>query len=241
MTNIHFVTYATHETGMFRKLIDNKYGVEIKVLGMGTKWNGFMDKIRGVNEYSTEVAEKSEKDIIVFIDGFDTIIGKNVNSLIEKFQKYNCDILVSEEPRIKYISQKLFGNYPTIANSGMYMGYAKNIKRMTDLILERETKDDQEALNFCINTFNDELNARIDTEKEIFYNNPFISIFCSKNEPKCYFKSYPGGNNNTLSYRLFRLRRAVWDYYPYFKVELFSLLIIILLIVAITKKCRVVK
>lgn len=240
MTNIHFVTYATHETGMFRKLVDNKYGVEIKVLGMGTKWNGFMDKIKGVNEYSAEIAEKSPEDIIVFIDGFDTIIGKNVNSLLEKFKKYNCDILVSEEPRIKYISQKLFGNYPTIANSGMYMGYATKIKRMTDLILERETRDDQEALNYCINTFTDDLNARIDTDKEIFYNNPFIS-FCSKKEPNCFFKSYPGGNNNTLSYRMFRLRRAVWDYYPYFKYELFSLLIIILLIVLITKKCRVVK
>ncbi len=58
MSKIHFVTYATHETGMFRKLIDNKYGVEIKVLGMGTKWNGFMDKILGVNKYSEEI--KSE-------------------------------------------------------------------------------------------------------------------------------------------------------------------------------------
>ncbi len=54
---------------------------------------------------------------------------------------------------------------------------------MTDRILERDTRDDQEALNFCINTYNDELNARIDTEKEIFYNNPFISFWCSKKEP----------------------------------------------------------
>ena len=30
-----------------------------------------MDKIRGVNEYSAEIAEKSPDDIIVFIDGFD--------------------------------------------------------------------------------------------------------------------------------------------------------------------------
>ncbi len=74
MANIHFVTYATHFTlECFRKLIDNKFGVEIKVLGMGTKRNGFMDKIRGVNEYSAEIAEKSPEDIIVFIDGFDTI------------------------------------------------------------------------------------------------------------------------------------------------------------------------
>ena len=61
MTNIHFVTYATHETGMFRKLVDNKYGVEIKVLGMGTKWNGFMDKIKGVNEYSMKLPKQQKR------------------------------------------------------------------------------------------------------------------------------------------------------------------------------------
>ncbi len=87
-------------------------------------------------------------------------LDQNINSLIEKFKKYNCDILVSEEPRIKYISEKLFGNYPTIANSGMYMVMLIKVKKMTDLILERETRDDQEALNFCINTYNDELNVR---------------------------------------------------------------------------------
>ena len=56
MSKIHFVTYATHETGMFRKLIDNKYGVEIKV---GMVLNGMvLDKIRGVNKYSEEIGSE---------------------------------------------------------------------------------------------------------------------------------------------------------------------------------------
>ena len=48
MNEIHYITYANKKFGMFEKLINNKYNVNFIVLGMGTKWNGYMDKIKGI-------------------------------------------------------------------------------------------------------------------------------------------------------------------------------------------------
>ena len=44
---IQVVTYATHSQGMFDELMNNQYGVDVKVLGWGEKWNGFKDKFIG--------------------------------------------------------------------------------------------------------------------------------------------------------------------------------------------------
>ena len=44
---IHVLTFATHAEGNFNNMINNKYGIKIKVLGWGKKWTGFRMK----NEY----------------------------------------------------------------------------------------------------------------------------------------------------------------------------------------------
>ena len=41
-------------------------------------------------------------------------------------------------------------------------------------MLNLDTRDDQEALNYCIYNFKDEFNTKIDIEKKIFYNFPFL-------------------------------------------------------------------
>ena len=56
---IHYITYATHSMGMFENLVNNKYNIEIKVLGWGTKWNGFLDKVK--NDYDPEELKLSFK------------------------------------------------------------------------------------------------------------------------------------------------------------------------------------
>ena len=49
--SIEVVTYANKSSGMFEELVNNEHGVKVKVLGMGKKWNGFLDKYKGVLEY----------------------------------------------------------------------------------------------------------------------------------------------------------------------------------------------
>ena len=39
--NIHIITYATHNEGLFDTLINNEYNIDITVLGFGNEWGGF--------------------------------------------------------------------------------------------------------------------------------------------------------------------------------------------------------
>ena len=48
---VEIVTYANKSFGMFEELVNNDFGVKVKVLGMGKKWNGFLDKYKGLLEY----------------------------------------------------------------------------------------------------------------------------------------------------------------------------------------------
>ena len=80
------ITYATHSEGLFDELINNKYNIPIIVLGYGEKWNGFMDKFKKVYKY---IKELPDKEIIVFIDGFDTRINQPYNTIKQRFLNLN--------------------------------------------------------------------------------------------------------------------------------------------------------
>jgi len=221
---IHYITYATHSMGMFENLVNNKYNIEIKVLGWGTKWNGFLDKVKSILEYSKKV---SKKDIIIYLDGFDTKIDKEPKNIEKLFKSFNCDILVSEHPIFinKYIMKKVFGEGKdgVIANAGLYMGYAYKIKELCEAILKKKTSDDQRALNLIL----DDFNLKIDTDNIIFKND----IYNKNKKTNALFISYPGGSNGTLHFKLSRYRRAIFEYGPFFKLEILFILIIIIVII----------
>ena len=226
MNKVHFITYATHESGTFIKLINNKFQIKINVLGFGTKWNGFMDKINGVLDFTKKV---NDNEIIIFLDGFDTIINKNVNKLLETFLKFNCSILVSKHPSNTYIEKKIFGHYDIIANSGMYIGYANKIKLLCEKMIKLNMKDDQRALNYCIYNYK-ELNAKIDINNIIFTNHPIVSGIFNNKLYNSYFVSYPGGSQLSINYKIDRYLRSIHNYMYFLIYEIILILIIIFLI-----------
>ena len=136
-------------------------------MGYGTKWNGFIDKFKKVYKY---IKELPDEEIIVFIDGFDTHINQPYNIIKQRFLNLNSDIVLSKESAIfgNYITKKLFGTCKdnVIANSGLYMGYNKDIKNLLKYILETEySNDDQRNLNEVCSKFN---NIKIDKKKHYF-------------------------------------------------------------------------
>ena len=143
--SVEVVTYANKSVGMFEQLINNDHGVKVKVIGMGKKWNGFLDKYKGVLEY---METKKDDDIIVFLDGFDTIINKDISNVKSLFESYECKILVSKHPDILDTG---FG-FPKcdnkhVASSGMYMGYVKHLTILLKETLKPKCQDDQYNLN----------------------------------------------------------------------------------------------
>ena len=229
---LHIVTYATHKTGRFEELINNKYNLNITVLGFGTKWKGYNDKIIGLQKFCKKI---NKKDIIVFIDAFDTIINKNPKNLLKEFKKFNTNILVSKHPSSNdYITIKIFGNFEVIANAGMYMGYVEDLELLCKEILDRNINDDQIALNQCIYNPKKKLNIKIDENNIIFKNHPIYNFFTNDTYDS-FFVSYPGGSQNSFRYKLNRYRRALSEYLHFFKLEALILLLLILIIKLILK------
>lgn len=201
---LEIVTYATHRQGKLDELIQNKYNIPIKVLGMGKKWNGFKDKTIGVYEY---IKNKNDHEIIVYIDGFDSIINKNINNLEHLFNKFNCGILISKDsiPFGYFLSKRIFGSCNgSFLNSGMYMGKVKYLKDLLYKSLQHSCKDDQIVLT---NTCRHVDYLKIDENNVIFEN--VIPLY-KNHESSAIFVSYPG------SISIHRVFRAIKEYSQFF-------------------------
>lgn len=214
------VTYATHSYGTFEEIINNPHGVKVDVLGMDSKWLGFMDKIKGVYQYCQKL---SDDEIVVFIDGFDSTIIKSLDGLEKVFNTLNCGVLLSNNPKIlgKYINNKIFGTCKNgiTANSGLYMGTVYYLKIFLKATLEEEYEDDQTNFNSVCSQFDW---VKVDEDNLIFYNKEL------NDDPNwvpdgVYFKSAPGSPS------IQRYVRSIYEYGYFFKLEILVLILILFL------------
>lgn len=226
MEKINIITYATHSDGLFEKLINNKYNIEITVLGWGTKWQNYKDsKAKGIYNY---IIKQPKNAITVYLDGFDTLINKNIDNLINDFKKQNCKILLSKDCHYfdnkvlkKWVYKKNFEEFENIKlNAGMFMGYNKNLINLFNCILNDIDKDDQKSFNKCINVDN----IKIDINETIFKNTN--RNYYDNNNIKSYFISFPGGAYNK-SYGFKRILRMPREYGKNYINELLIYILII--------------
>jgi hypothetical protein len=209
------VTYATHSEGSFEELVHNKFGVEVTVLGMGTKWNGFMDKIEGVLGYLRTLPDD---EIVVFVDGFDSYIKKPLDGLEDTFRSMDCDILVSKDISIGgYFNRKIFGTCKNDigSNSGLYMGNVINLKDFLYAVSKQPSSDDQRNFNLTCKDFN---RLKIDVDCVIFEN---VKKKSRLHESTAYFVQTPG----VLTFK--RYFRAVKEYSQFLIPEIVLLILIV--------------
>jgi hypothetical protein len=86
-------TVVTHEDGLFKKLVKNRFK-SVKVLGYGMKWTGFKMKYELIYNY---IKDLDDNLIIIFLDGFDSLILRDPNYAINEFKKRNYKVLFSKE------------------------------------------------------------------------------------------------------------------------------------------------
>jgi len=189
----------------------------------GTKWTGFLDKFKGVRDYLDTL---DDDEIVVFIDGFDSLINKDHSDLERVFKNMNCKVLFSLSevggftgivPKVilDYCGKKIFGTCQNGvgANSGLYMGYVKELKQVIDAALLEPSDDDQRNFNSVCHRFPF---IKVDTENAIFEN-------CSStnDESDAFIVSFPG----SLTFN--RLTRAITVYAKYFLPEIILIIVII--------------
>ena len=223
---IYVLTFATHAEGNFNNMINNNYGIKIKVLGWDKKWTGF--KMKYIYVYNF-IKNLKDNDIIIFLDGFDVYINGYLENAIKIFEKNNYKVLFSKEIpmyKINYFKNKVFNPYNEkyILNTGLYMGYVKYLKILLIESLKLKCNDDQRNMNILRNKYKF---ISIDINNEIFEN---IQYKNELKESNSIFVQKPG----TISKN--RLERGVLEYSQFFLKEISILLIIIFSIIIFNKK-----
>ena len=92
MNQYHIITVATDPKYYFPYLVESckNLGKELKVLGMGEKWEGFNWKYKQMVEYLNQLPKT---DIVCFVDGYDVVCCRNLNELPRAFLKIKKNII----------------------------------------------------------------------------------------------------------------------------------------------------
>ena len=150
---------------------------ELVVLGLNTKWAGFITKYKLLRKYlsTTEIADD---DIICFIDAYDVLPTKNIAALEANYRAF-----IKEQPDVKiivgydkvdnaiheYLCRVIFGTVNDMRlNSGQFIGSAKNVREIISHILDTTAhfQTDQVELTKYANQFK---SIYIDVKQEFFY------------------------------------------------------------------------
>ena len=163
----HLYTYVTHSERYFPSLLDSctKHGIHPTVKGVGDKWKGYVKRHRDLLKFLKGL---DDYDVVINVDGFDTIVLCPINVIVRKFKAMDCDLLFSmtaDNGNIiqKYVQWKL-GFYGEKANAGMFMGYAFKMREFIEKVLASGEYNDQIVVNRILGS------AKIDTNQEIFCN-----------------------------------------------------------------------
>ena len=159
MENLHIITVATESKFYFPYLIESckRNGKELKVLGMGKKWEGYNMRYNLMIDYLNTL---QKYDIVCIIDGYDVLCTRDLNELIPKFKEIQnrtkCKIIVGDDSFGYFFlfSPLFFGKCKNESiNAGTYIGYVKDILEIIQNIYELNPKNDSDdqllMTNYC--------------------------------------------------------------------------------------------
>ena len=260
-----FITVATHIEGYLNVLIESlkMYNIQLKILGLGTTWEGFQTKIVLMSDY---VNTLNDDEIVIFMDAYDVIF-LHPEDLEKNFKSFNKKIVFGEDLKVpfyfKYAYNKVFpkciiNKKKYRINSGLYMGYVKYIKELLNILCKKNNckrnLDDQRIINKSCKTDFFSKYVGVDSEHKIFYNLALYEspiqltnnkLIVNNNKPNFVH----GPNNKNMNYitkayglsntihkkRTFYVLNAIKIYYIYFMPELIIFLLIIFLLIKKSK------
>ena len=219
----HVITYANKSYGMFESLVNNEFGVPVKVLGMGEKWEGFPTKVKAYRDYTHTLPLG---DIVIIVDGFDTQVNGTLETAVSRFKAMGKKLVLSDNPPIpgQFIQRRVFGTCGGTgpANSGLMMGYVENMRNLLGDMINEKCKDDQRA----VNTLCTKHGIFIDADHLIFENTIPGNREIKSN---AVFVGFPGEMS---------VKRAVRSLHEYTQFFIKEILLIFLLLFCVFKKVQ---
>jgi hypothetical protein len=160
-------------------LIDtaNKFNILIEFIGIGHTFTNFTNRLYILQNY---IKFLNPEEIVLVMDGYDTLFNNNLQYALNKFKEKNTKILVSSEKiytyqwaKFKHIFDEIDSDYRYV-NAGTYMGYARDLKIMIDELLEiykvHPTNIDQGLLGIWVyNNFKNTQKVQLDTNCDVFW------------------------------------------------------------------------
>jgi hypothetical protein len=229
MTSYVVVVYATHSAGMFEDLIHNPFNVPIQVLGFGEPWVSYRKKLESVLSY---VRTLPDDQVVISLDGWDTVINRDPKCAVEYFKSSGADILFSTNRTsssvMNFVSSIVFANTceeqdKQMINMGMYMGYANAVSGMIAhvLYMDPDENDDQKMINLQCKRLSSMFNVEVDTNQVIFKNVTYGLDVQGCSDP--FFISYPGsGGTRHFDWTLWK-NRVARDFRSYCGMALVNL------------------
>ena len=153
------------------------FNIDVDIIGIGYKFTNFTNRLYILQDY---LKDTNPKEIILVMDGYDTLFNNTLEYALERFQEKNTRILISSEKFFTYQWGKFKHKFDTInsdykyVNAGTYMGYASDLKLMVDELFEiykeYPTNIDQGLIGvWAYNNFENKEKVQLDTNCEIFW------------------------------------------------------------------------
>nr|CDJ80155.1 Oxoglutarate iron-dependent oxygenase domain containing protein [Haemonchus contortus] len=182
------VTIATEDTDGLRRMLQSAqtFNIKVEVLGMGEEWNGGDtrieqgggQKVRLLREGLKKYA--NDKDtIILFVDAYDVVFTASMDTILDRYLTHFEDyrVLFGAEPYC-WPDESLAIEYPLVGfgkrylNSGLFIGYAKQIYQILSLKHIADADDDQlyYTMVYLDEKLRKDLKIGLDSVSRIFQN-----------------------------------------------------------------------
>ena len=210
-SHLRIVTVASDPTDGYERFMEScKYwNFDPVVLGMGQLWTwdltqapGGGRKVNLLKEYLNQISSDSDTELILFSDSYDVVVNDFALNIINKFNKFDADILFSAETMIwpdKNIETKFprMGSNPYIyLNSGGFIGSIKAIRQIISEPIDDAADDQLYYQKIFLNNLqypNSNFRIKLDYKCEIFQtmSSRFIEIYVDKSTCKIVNKLFP--------------------------------------------------
>jgi hypothetical protein len=154
----------------------NKFNIPIKLLGIGHTYSGFKNRLYILIDY---LKTTNPEDIILVMDGYDTLFNNLSDKIIDIFRTKNTRILFSAEklytyqyPQFQHKYDEIKSKYRYI-NAGTYIGYAGDLLQMLielfDPLMIPADIDQGLMGMWMYNNWENSSKVQLDTNCEIFW------------------------------------------------------------------------
>lgn len=171
MTKLKNITFATEDNIAYYSILKKsckKNNIDLIVLGLGKKWEGFTMRFY---EYYNYLQKLDSNEIVMINDAYDVIILENSEIIVNRFKNMNISILFGNHSGILEL---LSGGSWNNLSCGSVIGYAGYLKNMFKTIIdykhlwEKFNNDDQIIINYLYKN-NILKDIHLDTDNKVFF------------------------------------------------------------------------